>query len=228
MKIARPAEQAVLEMVMLEIDNGMRHVRLARKERLLPDHCPVPANPADAAHISGKLAEAQLGRECRLAQFGVGEPQIIATLGDMVGKFVAHAKAQAERLAVIADQIDARDLGFFAAVLGKGGHGERRFGSGENRAITLVEPFGLHPGHARRRLAALFAHQEHAHRIGQVFAARRRLVHLVAPFGGPKVRETSAGNQQMGSVGMIDRRQQGQVSQLDWLAEALLRQFGER
>jgi hypothetical protein len=48
--IARPAEPVVLEMMRLEVGDGVRHVRLACEERLVEDDCLAAADagcPAD-------------------------------------------------------------------------------------------------------------------------------------------------------------------------------------
>ena len=68
-----------------------------------------------------QLAEQQLGPERRLAQLRMGEPQIIAALGHMVRKFVGEREAEPERRAVVADQIDAGDLGLLAGSSPKAG-----------------------------------------------------------------------------------------------------------
>ena len=61
MHIARPAKQAVLEMVMLEIGDRVRHVRFARKKRFLPEHLVSPTDAAGAPNVGGKIAQQESG-----------------------------------------------------------------------------------------------------------------------------------------------------------------------
>lgn len=51
----------------------------------------------------------------------MGEVEIVDPLGDVVGKLVRQRKADAERLAIVADHIDAGDFRFLAGVFGEGG-----------------------------------------------------------------------------------------------------------
>ena len=97
----------------------------------------------------------------------MGEEEIVLPLGDVVGELVEEREADAAGNAVLADDIDAGDLGLLAAVLGESRRDERRAGRRDEGAVALVEPFGLDAGLAGLRLAALEAHAEHLHRVGQ-------------------------------------------------------------
>ena len=92
---------------------------------------------------SAAIAEQQFRPERGLPQLAVREPEIVVPLGHVVGKFVAQGKADPDRAAGIVDDVDACDFRFFAAILRKGRHGQRRARSDEDRAVALVEPFGL-------------------------------------------------------------------------------------
>jgi hypothetical protein len=48
--VARPAEDGVFEVVVLQIGDRMRHVRLAREERLLEDDLAASPDAADPLH----------------------------------------------------------------------------------------------------------------------------------------------------------------------------------
>ncbi len=113
------------------------------------------------------------------------EPQVIVAFGDVIAEFVGECDPQAEGRAVVADQIDAGEFGFLAAVLREGGRGEGRFGRDEALAVALVEPFGLRADCARGGAAALHAFEEQAHRIG-LLPLGGGLVHRVAAGGRAK------------------------------------------
>ena len=51
----------------------------------------------------------------------MGEEQIVHPLRDVIGKLIRQREADAEGSAVVADDIDAGDLRFLAAVLREGG-----------------------------------------------------------------------------------------------------------
>ncbi len=48
----------------------------------------------------GQRADQQLGTERGLAQLGVGQPEVVAALDDVVGELVRQAEAETERRAV--------------------------------------------------------------------------------------------------------------------------------
>ena len=163
--VAGAPEQGIFEMVVLEVGEAVRHVRLAAQEGLLPQDLPVAQDPAGAAQILRQIADQQFRSQRGRTQLGMGEPEVIAALGDMVGEFVGEREAQAARPAVGVDQIDAGDLGLLAAVERESGRLEVAAGRDEARAVALVEPFGLDPRPLPFGLAAFDAHQEHPRRI---------------------------------------------------------------
>jgi len=81
------------------------------------------------------------------------------------------------------------------------------------RAVALVEPLRLGPDLAGGGLAALDAHQEHPHGVGQLLAGLGGLVHLVAPLGRAEVGQAGAGQHQVGGIGMVDRGQHPALGQ---------------
>ena len=207
MDVAGLAEDRVFEMMMLEIGDRMRHVGLARQERLFPERLAIAQDARRAANVGRQVADQDFRAEGGVAQLRMRQIEIIDALGDVVGKFVRQGKADAKRRAVIADDVDAGDLRLLAAVHGKGRRDQRRAGRHRHGAVALVEPFGLHARCAGRGLAAFQPHAEHLHGIGQrLFAVGvELLVHGVARRGGAEMRQARAGQVQMRRVGMVDR-----------------------
>src|SRR5690606_25204558 len=113
---------------------------------LLPDYDIIAPDPADAAHIRRALADQELGSERGLAQLGMGEPQVVVSLGHVVAELVGKAEAEPPRRSRGIDQVNPRQFGLLAAILRKVRHGQRRPGSGEMRAVALVEPLRLAAG----------------------------------------------------------------------------------
>src|SRR5437870_4521875 len=79
---------------------------------------------AHAPDILGQVAQEELRTEGGGAQLGVGQPQIVAALGEVVGELIGQGEAEANRGAVLVDQIDGRDFGLLSAVLGERGREE--------------------------------------------------------------------------------------------------------
>ena len=135
------------------------------------------------------------------------QKQIVLPLGHMVGKFIAERKTQPRRRAILANDINADDLRFLAAIECKIRRQQRRARQRDSRAIALVEPFRLHPARGAPGLALLQAHLEHFHGVGEFCGITQILVHLVAALCRAKMRQAGAGDMQMRRIGVIDRRQ---------------------
>ena len=60
-----------------------------------------------------------------MAQFRVGEKEVILPLGDVVGIFIAEGKAEAHRIALAVNHVEAREFRLFAAVQSERGLGKR-------------------------------------------------------------------------------------------------------
>ena len=69
MHVARHAMLFVLEVVVLEIGEGVAHVRLAGEKWLLPQHGAVTADAAHAFEMRGQRAGVQHRAHAALAQF---------------------------------------------------------------------------------------------------------------------------------------------------------------
>ena len=114
-----------LEVMVLEVGEAVAHVLFAGLDGLLPEGLAV-ALDADLAGDRLKVrADDQLRTEAAGAQLRAREVEVVALLELVIGEFVADRHADAMRRAVVADEIDAGDLGFFAAVFGIGRDVER-------------------------------------------------------------------------------------------------------
>src|ERR1700728_1252356 len=131
MNVARAAEQAVFEMMRLEIGDRMRHVLLARQKRLFPDDFLAPPDAGHAVDVRGQIADQQFRANACGPEFRMREPKIVLPLGDVVGELVAQREPDTERRAGVIDKIDANDLRLFAAVKRESGAGQVALGSGE-------------------------------------------------------------------------------------------------
>ena len=140
--------------------NGFSHSSLP--PRRMRD-VPLTSSGRSPTRISGPN-EALRSLEC-------ARIEIVDALGDVVGELVGEREADAERRAVVADDIDAGDLRLLAGILGEGRRHQRRARRHRHGAVALVEPFRLHADLALRRLAALQPHAEHLHGIGEVLLA---------------------------------------------------------
>ncbi len=137
------------------------------------------------------------------------EVQVVDPLHLVVGEFVAQREAEAIRAAVVADQVDAADLGFFAAIEGKGRRGERLFRRDQHVAVAFIEPFRLHAGLALRGLAAFEAHAKHLHGVRQAVGVALQLgVHRITGIGAAEMAQAGAADQQVGRIGVLNWRQQ--------------------
>ena len=116
MDIARPAEQAIFEMMRLEIGDGMRHVLFARQKRLFPDDFLSPPDARHAVDVGGQIANQQLRADACGPELRMREPKIVLALGDMVGELIAERESDTERRAGVIDKVDANDLRLFAAI----------------------------------------------------------------------------------------------------------------
>jgi hypothetical protein len=119
MQVAGLAEDRIFEVMVFQIGEAVRHVRLTRQEGLFPDHLVLAQDTAVAAQILGQGADQNLRAEGGHPQLGMGEPEVVDPFGHMVGEFVAQGPADPVRGAVGADQVDAGDFGLLAAVFGK-------------------------------------------------------------------------------------------------------------
>ena len=111
----------------------------------------------------GERSDQDFRAKCRLPELGMGEPQIIVALNDVVTELVRKANAEAVGDPIWTNQVNARQLRLLAAVQGEVGNGKRFARADELRPIAFVKPFRLTSDIARRRLSALDTLEEHAH-----------------------------------------------------------------
>ncbi|VXB96765.1 hypothetical protein PSEUDO8O_20332 [Pseudomonas sp. 8O] len=219
MHIAGTQELAILEVVVLEVLQAVAHVVLTGEELLLPQHLVAPTNTADAGQVTRQLADQHFRAEGTEAQLRVGQVQVVLALDHMVGELVAKGEADAIRLAIVANHIEAGQLGLLTEVLGEVGHREVLARANHDAAITFVEPLRLRAFAACGRATAGHAPLEHLHGVGELAFGLLRLdllVHLVAGGGAAQVGQAGAGHQAVRRIGVIQRRQY----------TALLDQFG--
>jgi hypothetical protein len=115
-QVTGSAEQRVLEVMMFQIRQVMRHVRLPGQERLLPDRLAAATDQRGAMHVGRQLADQQLRSDRRGAQFRMRQIQVVHALHHVVGKLIREREAEAERRAVAADDVDPGKLRLLAAV----------------------------------------------------------------------------------------------------------------
>ena len=96
------------------------------------------------------------------AQLGRGKVEIVLTLEDMVGEFVANREADSSRRSVSINDVDAGDFRLLAAIVGKFGNDQWFAMTAQNRAAAFIKPFGRNTRFALRRLAAFHATEVHA------------------------------------------------------------------
>src|SRR5687768_16606399 len=97
MHVARLPEHRIFEMVMLEIGNRMRHVRLSGQERLLPQDRTVAQDARRALDVERQVADQNLGTKGGVAQLRMRQIEVVHALGDMVGELVGEREADPER-----------------------------------------------------------------------------------------------------------------------------------
>ena len=85
------------------------------------------------------------------AQLRGREVEINFVLHVVVGELVAGRHAHAAGRALRVDEVDARDLAFFAAVVCKCGNVQRLIGHAEDVPVALVKPLRLHADRSCRR-----------------------------------------------------------------------------
>ncbi len=211
MHVTRPEELRVLEVVVFKVFQAVAHVRFATEELFLPQHLAIAPDPTGARQALRQVAHAQLRPERTGAQFRMRQIQVVATLHDVIGVFITDGEAQAIRLAIMTDHIQAAQLGLFPAVFGKGRQRKRMSGTHDNAAVTLVEPLGLNTGLPRRRLAAFDAPFEDTHGVGHRGFVAGLLVHLVACRCTAQMCQPGAADQQVRRIRMVERRQDPQL-----------------
>ena len=134
------------------------------------------------------------------------EIEVVPPLHHVVGIFVAEREADAQHLAVVADDVEAGDLALLAAVLRVARKLDRLLRRDQPGAVALVGPFRLHADRAGGRLAALDAELEHLHGVGEVGALQLR-VHGIARLRAAEMGQAGQRHDDARRLGMIERQQ---------------------
>src|SRR4029079_5278480 len=129
MNVPRPAKLSIFELVPFEVREAVRHVRFAGEKRLLPDDRTSAEDPAGAFHMIGRGSDQDFRTKRGLPELGIGKPQIIVALRDVIAELVRQAKAEPVRYPIRTDQIDARQLRLLPAVLREFGNDKRLAGA---------------------------------------------------------------------------------------------------
>ena len=159
--------------------------------------------------VFGSSPTSKLRSITALAQLRMGEVKIVLPLHDVVRVLVAQREAHAQDIAAVANDVQADDFHFLAAIECVAGQFERFFRRDDAAPVTLVEPFRRSADLARARLAALHAPLEHLHGVGQLgFLLLDLDVHGVARSRAAQMRQPGTGDQATVGIGMIERRQQ--------------------
>src|SRR5690606_18059030 len=113
------------------------HVRLAGQERLFPQRPAVAQDLRSATDVFRQVADQYFRAVGGVPELRMRKVEIVHAFDDVVGKLVGERESDTKRRAVVADDVDAGDLGLLAAVLGEGGRYERRAGGDSHRAVAL-------------------------------------------------------------------------------------------
>src|SRR5208282_648963 len=143
----------------------------------------------------------------------MSEPQIVLPLGGVRGEYKTERKADSHRRASFIDDVDSNDLRFLAGIESKGGACQISFWRRQDGTVSLVEPFGLRAHLPLCRLAALEAQPEHSYRVGELRGVGQIPVHGVASLRGAQMRKAGPGDDDVGGILMIDRRQNAALFQ---------------
>src|SRR5580658_3927929 len=103
MQVPRPAELRVLEVVMLEISNRVRHVFFPGQKMLFPDRLPFSQHPAHSFQRLWNFTETQRRTKTAVTELRMSKPQIVLPLREVIRKFIAQGEPDPVRLSVRTD-----------------------------------------------------------------------------------------------------------------------------
>ena len=113
---------------------------IASRNGLRPHGLTAAQNASLAINRSKVGADYQFRPHAAGAQLGACEIQIIALLELVIGELISRSHSDAIRCAVVADDVDSRDLSLFAAIFRIVRHGQRLERSAQNRAVAFIKP----------------------------------------------------------------------------------------
>jgi hypothetical protein len=190
-----------LEVMMFQVGQAVTHVLLSAGDLFVPEGC---ARALDA-YVTGDVGEGcsqhKFGAQAADAELGAREVEVITSLEFVIGELIALSDTDAKWSAIGRNDVDAGELGLFAAVFSVRGNLKRLEGAAENGAIAFVEPLRSNTDLAISRTASLQSPLEHAHGVGENFLLLWfgfliRKMHGLTLSGAPEVSEAGAGDEQ--------------------------------
>ena len=165
--------------------------------------------PRSIVTVPGDRAEIRIHHQLRSQgagpQFGVRQVQVILLFQNVVGELVRHGHADAARISVVIDNVDAGHLGLFASVFRIGRHQKLLPVRPQRGPAAFVEPLRRDSDRARRGLSPLEARQVHPHAVRHL---RGVLMHRRTVVRAGLVGEPGPAHQAARRLGMPERRQQ--------------------
>src|SRR5258708_3505754 len=125
MNLSRPAVPFKLEMMVLNILQAVTHFGFSSAKGLAPKGIPTPFDRRAHVYRFEFGIDYEFRSKGTSAELRASEVQIILLFKLMIRKLIAHRKANSIRPGIRSDEINARDLGLFAPVLGITGNVER-------------------------------------------------------------------------------------------------------
>src|SRR5215813_14554078 len=154
-QISRPPMLLKFEVMMLNVRQAVAHFGFAGADIFRPQGPAVTLDRYFAWNRGKFRIQDQLRTQGTVAQLRTGQIQVIPFFETMIGEFVARGHSDSARLSVGIDEIDSRDLGFFAAIFRIGGNLERFSMGAKYGAGAFVKPFRCNADRARSRPAAV-------------------------------------------------------------------------
>src|SRR5581483_2264887 len=204
-QVPRLAMRGMLEVVVLKIGEAVTHGLFTTADVTMPQKLAV-ALDIDFAGNGAKIGiDDQFRADGAGHELGSGDIHEVLFFKNMIGELVARGHANAPRRAFGVDDVNARNLRFFAAVVGVRRNRQWLSMRSQDGAGALVEPFGRDADLPVRRLAMLHAPVIDAHAVGR---RGRFPVHRLTVLRAFQMRESGAAHQAARRFGgMIDRRQ---------------------
>src|ERR1035437_8638547 len=163
MNLSRPAVPFKLEMMVLNVLQAVTHFGFSGAKGLAPEHAPIPFDRRGHRYRLEFRIDHKFRSEGTSAELRAREVQIVLLFKLMIRKLITHRKADSIRPAIRSDEINARDLGLLATVLGIPRNVERLSVGTYCAPCALGEPCGRDPDGACSRAAAVDAPAEHLH-----------------------------------------------------------------
>src|SRR5260370_18194033 len=105
-----------VEVMRLQICEGVRHIAFAGSNLLMPDDCAAALDAGLSVNVVEVVADDQLRSEAAGPQLRPSKVEVVALLELVVGELVAGGHADAIGRPIIGDDIDPGDLCLFTTV----------------------------------------------------------------------------------------------------------------